>query len=146
MRKMIHFSIAKLSGFFLGIVFVGLCVAGYWVFTGRDALVIHNEPLPAKPKYVKSEQDIELTASFCKTTDVSGRVTRRLVSNQTELLAPTVPENTAKGCYQDLPIKVPIPPQTTPGIYYVNYRVVYKTNPFHTITVEFNSEEFEVIE
>lgn len=133
--------------FCLGVVSVGLGVIFYWALTGNNALDIKVIPIPVKPVIVKSEESITLDVSYCKLTNASGRVIQRLVSDKTEILAPTVNENLPKGCYDHLPVKIPIPPQTTPGRYHVNYRVMYNTNPLHQgLIEEYNSEEFEVID
>lgn len=117
----------------------------YWAFTGKDVLQFKKDPIPVKPIFVKSEESVKLDIDFCKLSSTPGRVVQKLVSDKTELFAPTVTESQQKGCYQyDLPI--PIPPQTPPGKYHVNYRVTYKTNPLHTIVEEINSAEFTVIE
>lgn len=118
----------------------------YWTFTGRDALVFYRLPLPTEPKSVKSGEFITLEADFCKVTNATGRTVQRLVSDKTEVLAPTVPEALQKGCY-NFPVKVPVPPQTPPGKYHINFRTTYKTNPLHTNLIEeINSEEFMVVE
>lgn len=116
----------------------------YWVFTGNKALEATNHPFPVAPKIVKPEQTIILDASFCKYTDAEGRVLRRLVSDKTEISAPVVYDSSKKGCQEHVQIPVVVPPQTPPGKYHINYRVVYKTNPLHTVTVELNSQEFTV--
>lgn len=131
---------------FLIVVAIGVgSTLAYWSFTGRDVLKFNKEPIPVKPKFVKSEGIISLDVDFCKLTSTSGRVTQRLVSDKTELFAPTVTDTQHKGCY-NYALPVPIPPQTPPGKYHVNYRVTYQTNPLHTVVEEVNSEVFEVIE
>lgn len=129
--------------FSIGAVVAGL--VGYWSLTGDDVLIFHKDPIPETPKFVKSEDKIILDIDFCKLSDTPGRVTQRLVSNKTELFAPTVTETQPAGCYH-YKLPIPIPPQTSPDKYHINYRVVYQTNPFHTVVEEVNSEEFEVIE
>lgn len=120
----------------------GLLVA-YWSFTGTDVLKFNKEPIPVHPKFVKSEGKITLDVDFCKLNGASGRVTQRLVSDKTEIFAPTVTDFQPKGCYH-YPLVIPIPPQTPAGEYHVNYRVIYKTNPLHTVIEDINSEVFEV--
>jgi hypothetical protein len=132
--------------FALGIIAVALAVVMYWSLTGRDALDVKNTPLPVKPVVVKSEETVYLTVHVCKKTTANGRVSRRFVSNRTELLSPTVNEGLGQGCYENLEVPVPIPPQTPPGRYRINYRVTYRTNPMHTVVEDFSSDEFEVIE
>lgn len=125
----------------IGIAIVG--VVAYWSFTGTDVLKFSKDPIPVKPKFVKSEGEITLDVEFCKLTSTAGRVTQRLVSNSTEIFAPTVIDNQPKGCY-NYPLKIAIPTQTPPGKYHINYRVTYNTNPFHTVTEEINSESFDI--
>jgi hypothetical protein len=133
--------------FALGLASVGIGFMVYWSLTGKDVLTVTNAPLPVKPKVVKSEERIVLDVSFCKQVNAPGRVIRRLVSDRTELLAPTVNESVGAGCYEHLPVPIPIPPQTPPGRYHVNYRITYDTNPLHRgIVEEFNSQEFDVVE
>lgn len=130
----------------LGAAFLTILLIGYWAISGRDALHVSNAPVPVTPKVVKSGDYITLTVDFCKHTDVSGRLIQRLSSDQAEIFAPTRVEPSPAGCYEDMPVRVPIPPQTTPDTYVVSYRITYKTNPLHTVVEEFKSEAFEVIE
>lgn len=132
--------------FALGIAAVGMGLLIYWALSGKDALTASNAPFPVKPIVVKSEEVIHVTANICKLTDVSGTVYSRLVSDKTELVAPTVKEGLGKQCYNDLSFDVPIPPQTPPGKYHVNYRIDYQTNPLTVVREEFNTQEFEVVE
>lgn len=124
-------------------VIVGGGYVTYWSFTGTDVLQFKKEPIPVKPRFVKSEGKITLDVDFCKLSSVTGRITQRIVSDKTELFAPTITDSQPKGCYQ-YPLIIPIPPQTAPGKYHVNYRVIYKTNPLHTVVEDINSEIFEV--
>lgn len=118
----------------------------FWLFTGNDVLDVKNNPVPVKPSFVKSTENVVLDVSFCKKTNSTGRVTRRLVSDKSELLAPTDTDNSGKGCHDHAPIVVPIPAETVPGVYHVNYRVVYTVNPLKTVIEEFNSQNFTVTE
>lgn len=137
---------SRVMYFALGIASVGVGLILYWAFTGTDALVIKNAPLPVQPKFVKSLENVVVTVDFCKVTDAPGRVVRKLVSDKTELLAPVVDEALPKKCYNNLPVQVPIPDQTPLGKYKVVYRVTYKTNPLHEVTEEFESQQFEVVQ
>lgn len=133
-------------GFALGLAAVGISVFLFWLFTGHDALVIKNEPLPVQPVVIKSEEKLTITVDFCKVTKAQGTVYVRFVSNRTELVVPTQDENLAPKCYPNLPYVIPIPPQTPVGTYHVNFRVDYKTNPITTVREEFNTQEFKVVE
>lgn len=137
---------SKIAFVALGLVLLVLGVFVYWVFTGRDVITYDNKPFPVKPEVVKTDGYVTINANFCKTTKVEGRVVRRFVSSNTELLAPTVTENLKTGCYKNIPILVPIPAQIVPGRYHINYRITYQTNPLHNITEELNTKEFEVVE
>jgi hypothetical protein len=135
-----------LIGFALGITAVALGIFLYWGFSGKDALDVHNAPLPVQPVVVKSAEKITVTIDFCKLTHAQGTIYLRFVSDRTELVVPTQEENLPAKCYHNFPFQVPIPPQTTPGTYHLNYRVDYKTNPLTTVREEFNSREFKVVE
>jgi hypothetical protein len=132
--------------FTLGIASVLVAIVLYWTFTGQKALEVTNAPVPVKPKFVKSLEQITINVDFCKHTDVSGRVIRKLVSDKTELFAPVTFEQIPRGCYEDLEVKIPIPDQTPPGKYKVVYRVTYQTNPLHEVISEFESQQFEVVQ
>lgn len=134
-----------LIGFALGLTAVALGIFMYWGFSGKDALVVNNAPLPVQPVVVKSQENITVTIDFCKVTHVQGTIYLRFVSDRTELVVPTQEENLPTKCYHNLPFQVPIPPQITPGKYHLNYRIDYKTNPITTIREEFDSKEFQVV-
>lgn len=132
--------------FALGAASVGMIVLACWSFTGRDAMTFEPDVVPVKPEQVRVGESVTMNLNFCKHTDAPGRVVRRLVSDRTEILAPTVNEAFESGCYEDLQVPVPIPAQVAPGMYHFNYRITYTTNPLHRgIVEEFNSKPFEVI-
>lgn len=134
-------------GFCFGLIAVALSIMLYWAFTGKDALVLKGtQPLKVQPVVIKSEEKLTVFIDFCKVTHAQGTIYLRFVSNRTELVAPTTEENLPAKCYHNLSFPVPIPPQTAPGTYHINYRVDYKTNPLTTVREEFNTQEFQVIE
>lgn len=136
-----------LIGAALALTAVALGVFMYWGFTGKDALVLKgNEPLKVQPVVIKSQEKLTVFIDFCKVTHAQGTVYLRFVSDRTELVAPTQEENLPARCYDNFSFPVPIPPQTPPGKYHINYRVDYKTNPLTTVREEFNTQEFQVVE
>ncbi len=128
----------------LGLAFAAIGLIIYWASTGTRALEVSNAPVPVQPAFVKSLDQVTVSVDFCKYTNASGRVIRKLVSAKTALLAPPAVESLPEGCYNNLEVKVPIPDQTPPGTYKLVYRVTYQTNPLHEIVVEFESQTFEV--
>jgi hypothetical protein len=118
----------------------------FFSFTGRDVLVLkENTPVDITPAVVNPGETVTMHISFCKLNNAEGRIIRRLVSKNGEVFAPTENDTTGKRCYDDAPIPVPVPDQTPCGVYRVNYRVTYTTNPLHrSVPEEFNSEPFKV--
>jgi hypothetical protein len=136
----------RLVGFALGLTAVALGILLFWSFTGKDVLDMHNTPLPVQPIVVKADEKILVTADFCKKVATEGTMYVRFVSDRTELVVPTTTENLGARCYNNLAFPVPIPPQTVPGVYHLNYRIDYKTNPITTVREVFNTQNFTVTE
>lgn len=132
---------------FAGLVIGCSILIAYWATSGETAVTIKNQfSLEAKQKTVRAGDYVTLVVDFCKHTDAHGRVVRRIASDKTELLAPVETDKAPKGCYHNVPIAVPIPPQATAGTYRVYYRSTYKTNPLHSnVVVEAKSKPFQVI-
>lgn len=135
----------QLVFFMLGVIAVGIGFLMYWALTGTDVLTINNAPVPVQPSFVKNKEKVKINIDFCKHEDTKGRVVRKLVSDKSEILAPVEMETIPSGCYNDFPIEVPIPDQAVAGRYKIVYRIEYKTNPFHNVTEEIVSQEFEVV-
>lgn len=146
----VHTTTAKavngLMYFALGVISVGIAFVLYWTFTGNDVLTINNEPVPVKPKVAKSEEVVNIEVNFCKHSNAPGIVTRKLVSKQTELLAPTTEDKLGPICVPNAIVPIPIPPQTPVGTYKVVYEIEYRPNPLKTVVETFSSEEFQVVE
>lgn len=135
-----------LIGFSLGLTAVALSVILYWALTGKDALVIDHVPLKVQPVVIKSEEKLNVYIDFCKVTHAQGTVYLQFVSDRTQIPVPTQEENLPARCYNNFSYSVPIPPQTPPGVYHINYRVIYQTNPLTTVREEFNTQDFRVVE
>lgn len=139
----------RITSAFLGVAFTILTIAVgvfiYWSFTGKDVIVLkQGAPLKVTPSVVQPGGKVIMSISFCKIVSARGRITRRLVSDTSEVFAPTEDDTSGKSCYDNAPVPVPIPEQTACGTYKINYRVVYKTNPLHTVVEEFESQSFKV--
>ena len=136
--------LARFGYFSLGIIFMALSVLAYWSVSGNDVLSVEGTPTVV-PLVAKSEETVTVYVNYCKPSAIEGRLVKRLVTDNTELFTPTGNESFPVGCHSDYPVEVPIPAQTASGIYVVNFRITYKTNPLKTVVEDFSSERFEII-
>lgn len=127
----------------LGIIGLGIAITLYWLVSGNDALEV-KQPVPVQPLVVESQEKVVLYIDYCKYTGDEGRIIRRFVSSNAEVFAPTIAGQFKKGCYENEPVEIPIPDSVQPGIWRVNYRITYKTNPLKEVIEDFTSEAFEV--
>lgn len=137
---------------------LGLAILGtiflFWIYSPpKEALSVSPQPIPVLTETVKKDgtcaalgfdRCVVLKLTRCKNTDAKGRVVITLVSNKTRLTLPVGNDNGERKCDNNLQLPLPIPPQTAPDTYHINFRATYKINPIITLTQDFDTEEFNV--
>lgn len=138
--------VAKFMYVALAVAAGGILLGLYWYLQNPTPFTLNKYPVPIKNEPVYTDGVAKLEFDYCKHIDVrNGIIERSFVSSKTEIDNPDVIDPTSKGCYK-LEAVVPVPPQARPDTYYIQYRVTYKINPLKTVTQEFRSQNFKVIE
>lgn len=118
----------------------------YWLSFPYKVLVIHNQPTPVDVEVAQKGDRINTKVDYCKQNDTSGRVEKYLVTDGIEYRLPIEFDLTPRACgVVDMPISLPTSSTIVPGVYHVRVDVIYKVNPVRTITEEFTTEKFSII-
>jgi hypothetical protein len=126
-------------GAVIGVIFL------YWAFQfPRQVLAVKNVPVPVITNPVAAGGVAVLTYDYCKYIDADGKLYTSLISHKTELLLPLADERTRKACADHLQVPMIVPPQALPDRYHFHFRATYRLNPLREVTVEWDSQEFEV--
>lgn len=126
------------------IAFLTVGLALFWIIYPYNPLVVKSAVVD--PNKVETGDAIFLTIDYCKRAGVGERVNRYLQGNNKVIQLPPVDleANTSRGCNKvEIPIR--LPDDIIPDLYKLHYVVDYKVNPIRTETIEFYSEEFEVV-
>lgn len=139
--------------------FIVLCIAGslfivtagaliiYWLLIDDNPpITVNNAPLPITTSgdVYRPGDDITFELDFCRHTTGAIRFTRRWVDG----LMFIEPEQHVSGGNVEC-IKrslVATVPEIPPGVYHVEYNVIYSVNPLADRAVTFITQDFEVVE
>lgn len=117
----------------------------YWLhIQSNPPIVVNNEPLPVtSPLTVYQPGDtITFHLDFCRHTTGAIRFTRRWIDGLMYIEPETYVSGGERECLaRDLIATVPNLP---PGLYHVEYNVIYKVNPLAERAVTFRTQPFEV--
>lgn len=131
-------------GLFITLTAVGLFY--FWSFYPYKPLNVLNAPVPIRPVQLASGVDTTIIATLksCKSTTVLPAVTRTLVGQGVVITTPTyIGVLRTAGCHT-LDQAIILPQFTPPGTYHIHWVVVYKMNPIRDVTVQYDSENFQV--
>jgi hypothetical protein len=136
-------------GLTIALVIIGIMIAifVYWGISGREVLVINNQPFPVRTirEHAKADGVIILKVSFCKKIKNEGKVRVSFVSASREIFLPVNNEDSPPGCV-DTEVPVLVPKDIPPDTYHIHFRATYKVNPLKTVTEEFDSKPFEIVQ
>lgn len=128
------------------LLIAGTVLVIYWLqFDDNPPITVNNAPLPVHGDGTYKPGDtILFTLDFCRHTTGAIRFTRRWIDG----LMYIEPEVHVSGgdieCIKrDL---VAVVPDIPPGVYHVEYNVIYQVNPMIERTVTFVTESFEVLD
>jgi hypothetical protein len=144
-RRRLRLGTIVVYTFLVILLLAGLRIGSWIVSTPHEALTIQKLPIPLVHGTTTAGDYITLDINFCKNVSADGRVVTTLVSSRTQLVLPTSTDNGHKGCFTNAHIPLPIPPQATPDTYHYHFHVVYKVNPLRTLTSDFDTANFKVI-
>jgi hypothetical protein len=117
-----------------------------WSFQPENILEIRNSPFPTRTLTGEpnTSQVVVMSADYCKTYEIEGRLRMSFKSKTREIFLPETSEDTAKGCVQT-EIAVFLPKDLPPDRYRVHFSATYNLNPLKkNVTQEFDSAEFDV--
>lgn len=132
----------------LGLTTTFVFIILYWLYSPpKEALTVSPYPITVLSKKVKADSYVILQTTRCKHVKSAGRITSTLVGEKVQIPLPAINDTSGRDCTPpDTKVPYPIPPLTTPGTYFLRFRVTYKVNPLTTIMQELDTEPFEVIE
>jgi hypothetical protein len=120
-----------------------LMIVIYWSVFPRKIIKFNTPEFRVITKQVKAGGFMQYESDVCKYVDKSATVIRTFVNG---VIFNTVPflSNRKVGCVKDV-IVVPIPPELSPGMYYLKTDFIYNLNPVRTATFQQLTEQFEII-
>ncbi len=118
----------------------------YWLNAPYHPLELHQSPAPVSPRQVKANGILFAHFDYCKSINATDRITRDLVGDKVVINLPPQVQlaNTPVGC-QEIDAPIVLPNVMTYGKYHIHYTIVYKVNPIREVTIEFDTEEFEIV-
>lgn len=129
----------------LFVIAVAITILLYWLYSApAQAVTVSPNPIPVVNKTVTAGSYTQIKYSFCKNTNVSGRIVIALVGDNVQLTLPVGFERGKRTCETDKVVPLPVPPQATPGNYHFHFRATYQINPLRSIVQEYDTQEFAV--
>jgi hypothetical protein len=119
---------------------------GYIVYSAvfpLHAAKATKQPWTVLTKQVVPGGVLKYEAAVCKYTNAKGTLTRQIYGVESKYIN-TEPSNIPKGCVTNVRT-VTLPEDTQLGKYHLIITAEYHINSFHTDTVIFETEEFEVV-
>lgn len=140
-RRMFYFSYA-----IIWIAIISLCVFGYWRNAPYLIFELQQYKADVHPDPILGNGNEQLTVSFdyCKYDDLPAKVKRTLIGSRVSISLPVDhQEPLAVGCGR-AERNLLIPKINNTGTYHIHYEVTYKVNPIRNVTVEYDTQDFEI--
>lgn len=148
MKKHLVKFLKSLVRIIIGVSMVGTLLLVLLVVVWEDwpynTLKFNDPVFPVINKKVKQGGLLLYRSNYCKYINLPAKVSRSFV-NHLIFSSPQMYTNRRTGC-NVITVGVQIPPELPPGIYYLQNIYSYQVNPLRVITLEHNTESFEVIE
>lgn len=116
----------------------------FWSTYDYDPLQFETEPIPTYQQEVIAGQPIVIHFEYCKTVGAPEDLEVKLVGRDIAVELPRQAGNTPKGC-RESNVVILIPNETKAGVYYIQYKNIYKVNPIRRVEESFRTVDFTVI-
>lgn len=129
----------------LALAAVLVLTIGYLLFVDGNPPVEIETPVQVDKEVYEQGDTIWMTVNYCRYVDATATIYSAYVSDAIRVNVPAEVTNTLTGCGETM-IRETIPADLPPGIYSRVSRGVYEVNVLAHRTVDWYTEEFEVIE